>query len=87
MLIQSLEQKTKLALMTVILTLAACTVICIFTVYQSSKLVSEERSQIYILDGDIPFLAERSSAGSQLRDGGQGTYPALPSVLLQPAAR
>ena len=60
MLIQSLEQKTKLALTTVILTLAACTVICIFTVYQSSKLVSEERSQIYILDGDIPFLAERS---------------------------
>ena len=60
MLIQSLEQKTKLALMTVVLTLAACTVICIFTVYQSSKLVSEERSQIYILDGDIPFLAERS---------------------------
>ena len=49
MLIQSLEQKTKLALMTVVLTLAACTVICIFTVYQSSKLVSEERSQIYIL--------------------------------------
>ena len=44
MLIQSLEQKTKLALTTVILTLAACTVICIFTVYQSSKLVSEERS-------------------------------------------
>ena len=32
MLIQSLEQKTKLALMTVVLTLAACTVICIFTV-------------------------------------------------------
>ena len=60
MLIQSLEQKTKLALMTVVLTLAACTVICIFTVYQSSRLVSEERSQIYILDGDIPFLAERS---------------------------
>ena len=60
MLIQSLEQKTKLALATVILTLAACTAICIFTVYQSSKLVSEERSQIYILDGDIPFLAERS---------------------------
>ena len=58
MLIQSLEQKTKLALATVILTLAACTAICIFTVYQSSKLVSEERSQIYILDGDIPFLAE-----------------------------
>ena len=53
MLIQSLEQKTKLALATVILTLAACTAICIFTVYQSSKLVSEERSQIYILERSL----------------------------------
>ncbi len=74
MLIQSLEQKTKLALATVILTLAACTAICIFTVYQSSKLVSEERSQIYILDGDIPFLAERSASRQRLHqvDARQG---------------
>lgn len=60
MLIQSLEQKTRLALMTVALTIVGCTVICGLTVYYSAKLVSEERSQIYILDGDIPFLAERS---------------------------
>lgn len=60
MLIQSLEQKTRLALTTVILTVVGCAAICIFTIYQSARLVSEERSQIYILDGDIPFLAERS---------------------------
>lgn len=60
MLIQSLEQKTRLALMTVVLTVIGCAVICCFTLYQSAKLVSEERKQVYILDGDIPFLAERS---------------------------
>lgn len=60
MLIQSLEQKTRLAMMTVVLTVIGCVAICGFTVYQSAKLVSQERSQIYILDGDIPFLAERS---------------------------
>lgn len=60
MLIQSLEQKTRLAMMTVVITVVGCVAICGFTVFQSAKLVSEERSQIYILDGDIPFLAERS---------------------------
>lgn len=60
MLIQSLEQKTRLALTTVVLTVIGCAIICCFTIFQSARLVSEERSQIYILDGDIPFLAERS---------------------------
>lgn len=60
MLIQSLEQKTRLAMMTVVITVVGCVAICGFTIFQSAKLVSEERSQIYILDGDIPFLAERS---------------------------
>jgi conjugative transposon TraK protein len=60
MLIQSLEQKTRLALTTVILTVVGCAAICIFTIYQSARLVSKERSQIYTLDRDIPFLAERS---------------------------
>ncbi len=60
MLIQSLEQKTRLALMTVVLTVVGCVIICCFTLYQSAMLVTEERKQVYILDGDIPFLAERS---------------------------
>ena len=46
--------------MTVILTVAGSVCICGFTLYQCAKLVSDERNQIYILDGDIPFLAERS---------------------------
>ena len=60
MLIQSLEQKTRLALMTVFATIAGYTVICAFTVFYCAKLVTDEREQIYVIDGDIPFLAERA---------------------------
>jgi conjugative transposon TraK protein len=64
MLIQSLERKTRLALATVIATVAGCVVICSFTVWRCTKLLTEERSQIYILDGEIPFLAERAQLES-----------------------
>ena len=60
MLIQNLEQKTRLALFTVLLTIVGSTVICSFCAYYCAKLITDERSQIYILDGDIPFLAQRS---------------------------
>ena len=60
MLIQSLEQKTRLALMTVLLTVIGSVVVCGLTVFYCTRLVAQERRQIYILDGDIPFLAERS---------------------------
>ena len=46
--------------MTVLATVAGCTVICGICIFFCAKLVTEERSQIYVLDGDIPFLAERS---------------------------
>lgn len=60
MLIQSLEQKTRLAFATVATTVIGCVVLCCFTIWWSLSLVHEERNQIYILDGEIPFLAERA---------------------------
>ena len=51
MLIESLAQKTRLAMMTVFAVIGGCTVICAFTVWCCISLV---------LDGDIPFLAERA---------------------------
>ncbi|KGF43824.1 conjugal transfer protein TraK [Prevotella bivia DNF00320] len=60
MLIQSLEQKTRLALMTVLLTIVGNVVICGMLIAYGAKVLSEERNQVYVLDGDIPFLAQRS---------------------------
>ena len=60
MLIESLAQKTRLAMMTEYAVIGRSTVICAFTVWCCISLVNEERQQIYVLDGDIPFLAERA---------------------------
>lgn len=62
MLIQSLEQKTRLALTTVVLMAVSSMVACGLCLYWCVGLVKEERSQIYVLDGDIPFLAQRTKA-------------------------
>lgn len=60
MLIQSLEKKTKLALMTVLLTIVGNVVICGMLIVYGARILLEERNQVYVLDGDIPFLAKRS---------------------------
>lgn len=60
MLIQSLEKKTRLAMATVLLTIGGNVIICGMLIAYGAKILSEERSQVYVLDGDIPFLAERS---------------------------
>lgn len=60
MLIKSLEQKTRLALTTVLVVVASCVIICVTTILSAYSMISQERNQVYILDGDIPFLAERA---------------------------
>lgn len=60
MLIQDLDKKIKFAKSVVLFTVICCTGICCFTVWKALSLVSQEREQIYVLDGDIPFLAQRA---------------------------
>ena len=60
MLIQSLEQKTRLAMMTVLISVVGSVVLCCIILFWSFGMITRERNQIYILDGEIPFLAERA---------------------------
>lgn len=60
MLIQSLEQKTRLAMITVVTTIIGCAALCGVTFYSAVSMVEKERHQIYVLDGNIPFMAERA---------------------------
>ena len=59
MLIESLEKKTKLAMFTVLLAVSASAVTCGLCFWFSLKLVRDQQQQVYILDGSIPFMAER----------------------------
>lgn len=60
MLIQDLEKKIKFAKSVVLLTLVCCGAISCFAIWKAFSLVTAERDQVYILDGDIPFLAQRA---------------------------
>ena len=60
MLIESLEKKTRLAMITVMLATGASAVICGLCFYFCTSLVREQQAQVYVLDGSIPFMAERS---------------------------
>lgn len=64
MIIESLEKKTRLAMMTVALTIGGCVFICCSVLFWSYTTLHNEREQIYILDGDIPFLAQRAQLES-----------------------
>lgn len=46
--------------MTVLAAVAGCTLICGLTIITCMNMVTKERQQIYVLDGDITFLAERA---------------------------
>lgn len=60
MLIENLEKKTRLALTTVVLTIISSLVVNIYVINKSYSKIAQEQSQIYVLDGSIPFLAERA---------------------------
>lgn len=60
MLIQDLDKKIKFAKSVVLVSVSACALICCFVIWKAFALVTAERNQIYVLDGDIPFLAKRA---------------------------
>lgn len=61
MLIQSLEKKTKLAFATVAVALLGAVVISVVSIITALSIVEKERNQVYVINGQIPFLAERAS--------------------------
>lgn len=46
--------------MTVLLTIVGNVVVCGMLIIYGANILSDERNQVYVLDGDIPFLTERS---------------------------
>lgn len=61
MLIEKLENKIKLALTVSIASIVGSIVLCFGIFLLSMNLVKSERKQIYVLDGNIPLLAQQTS--------------------------
>lgn len=60
MLVQKLESKIKLSLFVSVATLITCAVICISIFSGAVSMVNESNKQIYVLNGEIPIIANRS---------------------------
>ena len=69
MLIESLAQKTRLAMMTVFATIVGCAVICGFTVWCCISLVNRERQQIYVLPPDNDYIKWTVGKAMYMADG------------------
>lgn len=61
-LIENIEKKIKLALLSVLIVSVSCVAICIACFVICTNMVTREHENIYVLNGDIPFLAQRTEA-------------------------
>jgi conjugative transposon TraK protein len=60
-LIQTIEQKIRLALSIAVLSFLTSVIISLSAFHHARQLVQEERRQIYLLDNNIPLVARRTN--------------------------
>lgn len=60
-LIQTIEQKIRLAFSIAVLSFVTSIIIALSAFYHARTLIQEERRQIYLLDNNIPLVARRTN--------------------------
>jgi conjugative transposon TraK protein len=60
-LIQTIEQKIRLALSIAVLSFVTSIIISLSAFYHARTIIQEERRQIYLLDNNIPLVARRTN--------------------------
>jgi conjugative transposon TraK protein len=60
-LIQTIEQKIRLALSIAVLSFVTSIIIALSAFYHARTIIQEERRQIYLLDNNIPLVARRTN--------------------------
>lgn len=60
MIIQKLENKIKLAAVVSSMSIISSLILCAIMFFGALNLVQSERNQIYVLNGDIPLVAEQT---------------------------
>lgn len=61
MVIKNLENKIKLVMIICSLFLVGCIIICISSIWTAKQMVSDAHQKVYVLDGNIPILVQRST--------------------------
>lgn len=66
MVIKNLENKIKLVMIICGLFLAGCIVICLSSIWTARTMVVDAQKKIYVLDGNVPILVERTTMDETL---------------------
>ena len=66
MVIKNLENKIKLVLIICSLFLVGCVVISLGSIWTARGMVSDAHQKVYVLDGNVPVLVNRSIITSSL---------------------
>lgn len=61
MVIKNLENKIKLVLIICSLLLVGCIIISISSIWTAKVMVSDAHQKVYVLDGNVPILVQRST--------------------------
>lgn len=61
MVIKNLENKIKLVLIICSLFLVGCTIISLGSIWTAKTMVNDAQKKIYVLDGTVPILVNRST--------------------------
>ena len=94
MVIKNLENKIKLVLIICSLFLVGCVVISLGSIWTARGMVSDAHQKVYVLDGNVPVLVNRSTmeetldveakSHGNLGRGSQEPCRNVPSLLLHP---
>ena len=61
MVIKNLENKIKLVSIICVSVIAACTIISLSSIWTARGMVADAQRKIYVLDGNVPILVQRTS--------------------------
>ena len=61
MVIKNLENKIKLVLIICSLFLVGCIIFSISSIWTAKVMVSDAHQKVYVLDGNVPILVQRST--------------------------
>ena len=59
--IKNLDNKIKLVMIVCMMVIGACVVICLGTFFMAKGMVDDAHKKVYVLDGNVPILVQRSS--------------------------
>ena len=86
MIIKHLENKIRLVGIICTAFLVGCVIISVSSIWTARTMVSDAQKKVYVLDGNVPILVNRTTMEENARCGSQKPCGDVPPLFLHLAA-